>query len=168
MPAPPSTVSVAGFQSQFTREFPYGTGTGTVTNADIQRAINEAASFFNGALFDSTEIPIWYYYLSAHILALDVQDAGGLNPLQNQGQGLLNQGEGAVDAKSAAELSMTFDTQDPTLAQGGLVWYHKTNFGKKYLSIITRRSAGTMFTVFGPTEIDTGQSAIGAGDIWNP
>lgn len=156
MPSPPSSVSVAGFKAQFAREFPYGTGTDKVMDGDITRAINEAASSFNGALFDSTETPIWFYYCAAHFLALNIQAAGGLNVFGREArQGVNSVGEGVLSGKGVGPVNQQFDGQDESLKSPGLAWFHKTEFGKKYIAKVSARSVGSVFAVPGPVEPDT-------------
>lgn len=46
--------TVAQFQAQFSRDFPYGSGLDSVTSQDIQNAYNEAFGLFKPALFDTT------------------------------------------------------------------------------------------------------------------
>jgi|ERR1035437_3705178 hypothetical protein len=50
--------TIAQFKAQFPRDWPYGAGPETVTNGDIQNAINEGYGLFNGSLWN-TSIPLF-------------------------------------------------------------------------------------------------------------
>lgn len=145
MPTPAATVS--DFKDQFTREFVYGLSKETVMDADITRALNEAASVFNGALWeDDDEKVTAYCYAAAHFLVLNLQAAGGLLA-QNVGAGVNSRGGGNVAAKSVGSVSLTFAlptslTEDPILH--GFI---RTDFGQRYLAMLTPRLVGPGFVV---------------------
>lgn len=154
MPATPSFATVAAFKAQFRREWPYGAGTDRVQDLDITQALAEAASYFNQGLWDTTEAPTWYNILSAHVLVLNIQAAGGLNPLPDLGQGLTSSGEGPVAAKSAGDVSLTLDRQDDTLKDPGLAWFQKTEYGMKYAAQLAQRRCGAgAMVVAGPQDL---------------
>ncbi len=151
MPFPPS---VSDFKAMFTREFAYGTSGLTVMDNDIQRSLNEAGIVFNPDLWSTaqlgstTEQNIAYLYVSAHFLALNVQGAGGLSAI-NRGRGVKSAGGGSIQSKSVGAVSVTYafpaSIQDsPILGQ-----FMRTDFGQKYLALITPRLVGNVQVVSG-------------------
>lgn len=150
---------ISDFKAQFNREFQYGTNQNQVQDADIQRALNEAASWFNSSLWDDTlETIIAYCYCTAHIMVQNIRESGGLTA-ENQGLGLDSRGESAVSSKSVGPASVTYIlppsiTDSPILSQ-----FLSTGFGKRYLYMLTPRIVGNMYVVEGFRE------DAGLGDV---
>lgn len=148
--------TIAQFQSQFPRDWPYGSGTDTVQNSDIQAAINEGQSLFNPGLFSNTpstgytisEAQIAFCYLAAHLMVLSLQNSGGLGaPLSYQGQG--SSGGGVVETKTVDSVSVGYAVPDfvrksPTLSQ-----YMRTGYGQKYLQMVAPKIPGRRVMVVG-------------------
>jgi hypothetical protein len=147
--------SVADFKAQFTREFKYGESLADVQDNDIQRSINETYVSFNPGLWDgatalgsTTELNIAYLYLSAHYLALNVQGAGGLSPV-NRGRGVKSSGGGTIQNKSIGSVSIAYAIPEYVQNSAILGQYMRTDFGQKYLALLAPRIVGNVAIVSG-------------------
>lgn len=219
--------SIAQFQAQFPRDWPYGKGTDSVTPGDIQNAINEAFGLFHPGLWNSciptfsasitgttvlnsntisalssvygllpgqtitglgipalstiqlvgassvvisanatasaagvalqvggtagytvSEATIAYCYLSAHLLVLSLQNAGGLGaPLSFQGAG--SSGGGTVESKTVGSVSVTYSIPDRVKNSPSLAQYMRTGYGQKYLQMLAPKIPGRRIVVVG-------------------
>lgn len=146
--------TVAQFKAQFSRDWPYGTGPETVTEGDIQNAINEAFNNFHASLFNNTivagttvaESTIAYCFLAAHLMVLNLQNAGGLSsPLSHQGLG--SSGGGTVESKTVGSVSITYAIPDSVKNSPTLGQYMRTGYGQKYLIMIAPKIPGRRITV---------------------
>lgn len=151
MPTPPAAATIAGFKAQFERDFKYGSGLDTVRDTDIQRGFNEAAALFNGALWDSQELPIAYYYASAHFMVLDVQAAGGLSGVK-MGLGTDNRNSGVISSKAAGQLSVQYGIPQGLIENPILGQFMETAYGRRYLQMIAPRLVAGAITVSGPRD----------------
>lgn len=146
--------TVAQFKAQFPRDWPYGKGTETVTDGDIQNAINEAFNNFHASLFNNTapvgttvaESTIAYCFLTAHLMVLNLQNAGGLGAPESF-QGVNTSGGGTVESKTVGSVSISYAIPDaiknsPTLSQ-----YMRTGYGQKYLIMIAPKIPGRRVVV---------------------
>ncbi len=147
--------SVSDFKAQFNREFVYGTSLATVQDADIQRSINEAGISFNQGLFDgqtplgtTTELNIVYLYVAAHYLVLNIQGAGGLSSV-NRGRGVKSSGGGTILSKTVGSVSVTYVIPDHIANSPILGQFMRTDFGQKYLVLLTPRLVGNVAVVSG-------------------
>ncbi len=147
--------SVSDFKAQFTREFLYGTSLAQVQDNDIQRAINEASIPFNPGLWDgttplgsTTELNIVYLYLAAHFLTLNIQGAGGLSSI-NRGRGVKSSGGGTIQSKSVGSVSVTYVIPEDIQNSPILGQFMRTDFGQKYLTLLTPRLVGNVAIVSG-------------------
>ncbi len=148
--------SVTNFKNQFVRDFVYGPGLDTVTDKDIQNALNSASSVFNPGLFSTeaigvapdltSEAMISYLNASAHFLVTSLQAAGGLG---KKGRGVYSQGEGMMSSKSVGGVSASFSwpsviTDSPILFQ-----FSKTTYGQSYLQVLMTKLVGNVGAVLG-------------------
>lgn len=147
--------NVANFKAQFNREFIYGASLDTVQDNDIQRAINETSIAFNPCLWDgttplgtTTELNIAYLYLSAHYLTLNIQGAGGLSAVP-RGRGVKSAGGGSIQTKSVGSVSVAYAISEDIAKSPILGQYMRTDFGQKYLMLITPRLVGNVGIVSG-------------------
>lgn len=152
MPTPPAAVTIAVFKAQFDRDFTYGTGKEFVRDIDITRALNDASSLFNTALWDSQELPIAYCYASAHFLALNVQAAGGLSALP-QNLGTENRNTGLLTSKNVGQVSIQYGIAQGLLEDPILGQFLETSYGRRYLQMLSPRCVGHVITVSGPIDI---------------
>lgn len=143
------------------RYFPYGTGMDSITDADIQLAINTAQSGYNWnpANFDGTVISpagqtpqsmqtIAFFYLAAHILTLNIQAAGGLKSEGVLG-GVHSGAEGIVDSKSVGGISQS-QSYPSWLKESPALWSCLlTRWGRQYLDMLLPSLVGNMYVVGG-------------------
>jgi hypothetical protein len=144
--------SIQDFKDKFTREFVYGTGGDMVRDEDIQSAYDEAVVYFNQSLLPTEALQkIAWLYLSAHIMVLNIQTAGGLSAV-NLGQGTRNVGEGVIVSKGVGQVNVTYQVPPPNVAKSAiLLYFFRTDFGQRYMQIIYPMTAGPAVVVDGPT-----------------
>lgn len=148
--------SVANFKNQFTRDFSYGTGVETVTDTDIQNALNMTSGVFNPCLFSTSplgvaphitsEALIAYLNASAHFLVTSLQAAGGLG---KKGRGTNSQGEGIVGNKSVGGVSVGYVWPSTVTDNPVLFQFTKTAYGQLYLQVLVTRLVGNVSAVLG-------------------
>lgn len=143
---------VSDFKTQFDRDFPFGTGFDSVRDSDITKALNEAGLIFNSTLFDLTtttnEGAIAYCYAAAHFLVLNIQQAGGLSA-DGPRKGTEDSAVGIINSTSIGSVSVNY-TLPPSLAENPILSHFMlTNYGKKYLSLLTPKLVGNAFVVGG-------------------
>jgi len=144
-------ISATDFKAYFTREFSYGVDANNVRDADISRAIAEAAIVFNEALWGSAaEAKIAYEYLTAHFLVIALRNNGGLGV---QKKGTFSTGGGAVNSKSAGPLSVSFTLSSMVTEYPQLSQMLETGFGQTYLTMLSPRLVGNIVAVEGMTQI---------------
>lgn len=131
------------FKNYFVRDFPYGTTSDKVTDADITKALGQAAFNFNEALFGSqTEFNIGFCYLTAHYLVID---------LQTSSQGLSGSFAWLEASKAVGSVSQSFSIPQQVLDHPVYSMLSKTNYGAKFLSLMLPRLVGQIFVSFGGT-----------------
>jgi hypothetical protein len=150
--------SIADFKAQFDRDFVYGSGTDTVRDADITRALADANMLFNPGLWSTEEKPTVYGLLAAHFLVTNIQAAGGASP-GNQGKGLASHGGGTVESKSVGGVSVGFAVPDFVRQNPILSQLMRTDYGQKFLMLIYPRLVGNVAVISGSP--DGGISAPG-------
>lgn len=157
MTAPNFPPQVADFETQFFREFRYGTGFDYVKDEDIQRGLNEAGIMFNPCLWDSTvpigtssEAGIAYMYLAAHLMVLSIQQmAGGLSAVP-RGKGTRNSAEGVVVASGVGQAHVTYQVPPPRVADNAVLMdLFRTTFGQRYIAMLEPRLIGNVVVVSG-------------------
>lgn len=154
---PPATV--ADFQTQFPRDFKYGSGLETVRDVDIQAALNFASTVFNPSLFDTTlvgltgqetsEALMCYLNASAHFLVLSLQAAGGLAAVSRY-QGPNSQGDGIITNKSVGGVSIGYEWPALVIDNPALFQFTKTAYGQAYLQVLVLKLVGNVSVVAGP------------------
>lgn len=147
MPTPPT--DVADFKAQFPREFVYGTQLSQVLDADINRCMNEATMVFNADLWeDATARDIAFLYASAHFLVQNLQTVGGTQ-LVNTAQALNSKGGGTVVSKSVGGVAVQYALPPSITEDKMLSGFMHTDFGQRYLQLLTPRLVGGGFVVEG-------------------
>lgn len=149
---------VSDFKAQFVREFIYGSGLDKITDNDIQRALNEAPPRFNQCLLDTlVEQTAAFLYLAAHIMWVNIQNAGGLSAVP-RGRGVRSQPQAIINSASVGQVSQSNQppperiSSSPALSE---LW--ASPFGRIYVGMISPRLIGNMAVVSGPdAEIPTG------------
>jgi hypothetical protein len=138
--------TVAQFKAYFYRDFPYATSQSDLTrviDADITKAIAEAAFYVNEGLFSvQDDFQLAYMYLTAHYLCTD---------LMNAKQGLNGQYNWLVTSKSVGNVSESYQIPEFILKNPTLAMMSKTTYGAKYLSIIAPLLVGPVYAVGGRT-----------------
>jgi hypothetical protein len=148
--------SVSDFQAYFTRDFNYGSGPTNVTPADIQRGLNEAVMVFNPGLWSSTtEQMVAYLYVAAHFMVLNIQEAGGLSA-QNLSRGVQSKGGGTIESKGVGSVNVSFAVPDFVRQSPILSQFMRTDYGQKYIQLITPRLVGNVTVVAGEFPINAG------------
>jgi hypothetical protein len=147
---PPATV--ADFKAQFPagRGWPYGTGSDTVTDADITAGIAMALTVWNPSLFSTLEAKPVFLLAAAHFVVTAVQAGGGLRARAEGtpgaglgGKATENTGSGIIASKTVDKVSVayagfeTLVTRFPTLAA-----MRTTDFGQQYALIVAPRLCG--------------------------
>ncbi len=144
------------FKAQFTRDFVYGGVNGgfeTVLDSDIQRALNETPIVFNQTLWGSNEVTIAFLYAAAHFMVLNIQEAGGL-AVKNKGLGVQSKGGGTVASKSVGGVSVNYDVPDFVKQSPILSQFMRTDYGQKYIQLITPRLVANMAVLSGSEPVN--------------
>ncbi len=136
--------TVTQFQTQFVRDFPYGTDPNVaVLDVDIINAFNLVDTTINQALFSTqSQFQIAYGYLAAHFLVLN---------LRASSQGLNGQYTWAQNSKSVGQVSEAFTIPQRVIDNPNFMQYTKTNYGAMYLNLLWPLLVGQAFTVCGTT-----------------
>lgn len=140
-------VTVADFKAYWTRGFPYGTDASTtVTDGDIQRALNDATINFNPDLWEAgLDLNTGFLYLAAHFLASAVQMAGGLD----MNIGVQNAGGMPISAQTVGSVSLTFELPERWKNDPSIAPFLTTKFGITYVQMAMPRTSGNMQVVAG-------------------
>ena len=134
-----TTPTIAEFKSKFSRDFPYGSDTTTVMDADITSALGDAAFGINSELFGTQEnYTLGYLLLTAHNLVLN---------LRASSQGIAGQYSFLQGSKGVGSISESFAIPQRILENPILAMYCKTHYGAKYISFVLPMLSGQMFTV---------------------
>ncbi len=136
------TPTVAEFKAYFDRDFPYGSTSATVKDADIQKALDEAALYFNDTLFSEAAISIAYLYLTAHLMVMN---------LRASTQGIAGNYSWLESSKSVGSVSTSSEIPEAIKSNPILSALSKTNYGAKYLSMLLPALVGQIFTSHGAT-----------------
>lgn len=149
-----ATPTVADFKAKFIREFVYGTGLDSVTDADIQRGLEEAVPLFNADLLSTVaEQNSAYLFIAAHNMVMNIQAAGGLSAIP-RGRGVRNVGEGVMVSKGIGQANVTYQVPPPRIAESPtLLYFFRTDFGQRYIQMVVSRLSGHMAVVAGPNDI---------------
>ena len=150
--APWVVPTVAQFQAQFFRDFPYApaqlaTDTSDATlskyviNQDIQNAIDLANVDFNSGLFGDMSQTI-FMYLAAHYLIVNIRDSS---------MGLNSQPKWILDASSVGGVSISNNINERFASDPNFSKYLTTGKGQIYLDLVYP------FTV-GNVQLNCGQS----------
>lgn len=137
--------TISQFQSQFIRDFPYGTDPNVaVLDVDIINAFNLTDTMINQGLYPTQlAFQISYGYLAAHYLVLN---------LRASSQGLNGQWNWIQNSKAVNGVSEGFDIPDRIKNNPDFAAYTKTNYGAMYLNLLWPLLSGVMYTVCGRTK----------------
>lgn len=140
-------VTVADFKTRFARDFIYGTDpSAAVTDGDVQNALDDATLIFNTAMWETgTELNTAYLMLTAHMLALNIQAAGGLG----LSIGEQNAGGAPIAAQSVGSVSLTFDLPESWKSNPTVSPFLRTTYGIRYIQMAWPRMRGNFAVVQG-------------------
>ena len=153
LPTPPATL--ADFKKRFARDFKFGKGNDTVTDADIKNAMQDSMIVFNPILFSDSEGWQGFLYLSAHYVRINIEAAGGLQP-EVEGLGIENQAEQVLSGASTQGVNKNyveppdFVKRTPLFQQ---LWL--TTYGQKYVAMVQPKLVGNVGIVAGPRDFNT-------------
>lgn len=136
--------TVTDFKNYFTRDFPFGPDPQIeITDADIQRAIDETNCQINMGLFSGQDCySMAFMYLTAHFLVTNIK---------NSSQGLSGQFEGLLSSKSVSSVSSSFQYPEEFSSNPLFMMIAKTPYGARYLEIIYPLTRGSVFVTEGAT-----------------
>jgi hypothetical protein len=156
MSTPP--VSSAQFKIRFARDFVFGTTMDKVLDSDITNALSEAMLIFNSGLWeDEAEGAVAFGFAAAHCLVLNVQAAGGLSA-QNLGRGVHSHGGGVVNNKSVGSVSVGYAVPDFVTSSAILSQLMRTDYGQRYLHLLTPRLVGNINVLEGSNDTGVGRA----------
>lgn len=131
------------FKAYHDRSFPYGSTIEQVRDADITKAIAQAAVNFNAALFDDqATYTLCFLWLAAHYLVIDLRAAS---------QGVAGNFSWLQTSKSVGSVSESFTIPQRILDNPYFALIAQTPFGAKYLSLILPQLTGNVYVVGGAT-----------------
>lgn len=136
--------SVAQFQSQFTRDFPFGTDPSTqVLDSDVTYAFTFVNVNINQALFaDQGSYTLGYNLLAAHYLVMN---------LRASSQGINGQFNFLQASKGVGSVSEAFSIPQRILDNPDWAILCKTNYGAMFIQLIIPQLAGQMYIAYGTT-----------------
>jgi Protein of unknown function (DUF4054) len=157
--------TIDAFKAQFPEDFPYGLGSGAVTPADVQLALNLVASgaYFNPALFQTeplaalsstasvpapTEQSMAFLYCAAHFLYLNVKTRGGLKAPGFRG-GLSSGPQGVLSNKSVGGVSVSYEWPEGVKDDPMLFQFTRSPYGEMYLQLLVPKLVGNIGLVAG-------------------
>lgn len=141
-------ITVQYFKEYFYRDFPYSvsqTDFSGIVNADIDKAMKEAALTYNPNLFDkgSEEEKIAFGYLTAHYLVIDIA---------NSTSGLANKFKGYISNKSVGSVSVGYSLPSWITDSPILSLLAQTGYGAKYLALMMTNMVGNVAIAKGATQ----------------
>lgn len=158
------TPQVADFKAQFPLDFPYGEGPESVSDEEIQAALNLTAggSYFNPALFNikplgagnppvsptTTEASMAFLFCSAHFLYLAVKRRGGLRAPGFKG-GMRSSAQGVTTGQTVGPVSVQREWPDSVKNDPMLFTFTQSAYGEQYLQMLTPKLVGNVGLVGG-------------------
>lgn len=134
--------SVADFQAQFVRDFPYGTDpTISVLDSDITYAFMVTNVNINPGLFpDQGTYTLAYNLLAAHYLVTN---------LRSSTQGINGQYNFLQASKGVGSVNESFNIPPRVMENPYWSMLTKTNYGAMYLQILLPQLAGQIYNAYG-------------------
>ena len=141
MPYAPITVS--NFKEFFVRDFPYGTTSEAVMDADIAKALATAGDNFNESLWSTQgSFGRAYCYLAAHYLVQSIRASSS---------GLNSQNAGNTTSKAVGSVNESYDMPERVKSSPFLAGLYTTLYGKTYVDLISLRLIGNVSFLRGIT-----------------
>lgn len=137
--------SVADFQAQFARDFPFGTDPNVaVLDSDVTSAFLYTNVNISQALFaDQGTYTLAYNLLSAHYLVLN---------LRSSSQGINGQYNFLQASKGAGQINESFNVPQRVLDNPYWTMLTKTNYGARYLEILLPQLTAQIGIAYGTTQ----------------
>lgn len=134
--------SVLDFQTQFNRDFAYGTDINTsVLDSDITKAFTYTNININQGLFsDQGSYNLGYLLLSAHYLVTN---------LRSSSQGINGQYSFLEQSKGVGGVNQAFAIPQRILDNPYWSMLSKTNYGSEYIGLLLPQLCGQMFATGG-------------------
>lgn len=118
-----------------------GTSSIQISGAATANGSGIALTVVPGSGYTVTEATIAYSYLTAHLLVLSLQNAGGLGA-PSPGQGAASSGGGIVQSKAVGQVSLQYALPPTVLNSPALAQYLRTGYGQKYLQMLAPKLPG--------------------------
>lgn len=136
-------VTVTQFKTFFARDFPYGTTTAEILDADITKALATAAINFNEGLWSSqATFETAFLYLAAHFLVESIKASQ---------QGVASQYGGNTASKSVGNVSESYAIPDNVKNNPFLAGLYTDRYGATYVQLIGPRIIGNVTLMYGMT-----------------
>jgi hypothetical protein len=153
--APGQAISGAGIPASTTITFVGASSivisqNATATAASVQLTIGGVSGY------SVSEAQIAYLYLSAHLMCLSIQNAGGLGAPAPK-LGVLSTGGGVIQTKGVGSVNIGYSFPDYVINSPTLSQYLRTGYGHIYLQMVTPKLPGRRVMVVG------GEPTIGGG-----
>lgn len=152
--APGQSITGAGIPASTTITF-VGTNSIQISNNATATATAVQLTIGGTSGYTASEAMIAYNYLTAHLMVLSLQNAGGLG-VPSSFQGPNSTGGGVVQSKSVGSVSVSYAFPDYVINSPTLSQYLRTGYGQKYLQMLTPKMAGRRVKVVGgePTVVN--------------
>lgn len=130
--------AVSVFKAYFTRDFSYAPDSDAdnlayVTDADIEKAYDQAVANFNDSLFEDDITQMVFLWLSAFYLVYD---------LQTSSHGISSQANFPISSKSVGNVSVGYTVPEQYAKDPFLSVFTGNGYGLKYLSYLVPRLRG--------------------------
>jgi hypothetical protein len=114
----------------------------TATAEDVMLTVGSLAGY------SVSEAQIAFCYLTAHLLVLSLQNAGGLGAPESF-QGPASSGGGTVQTKQVGSVSIGYQLPDFVMSSPTLSQYMRTGYGQKYVQMLAPKIPGRRVMVVG-------------------
>lgn len=136
-------ITINDFKARFVRDFPYGTDSSKVMDADITYALVMAGLNFNEGLWESqTLFSQMFLLLSAHFLVTNIRASSS---------GLNGQFAGLTQSKAVGSVNESYVIPDRVKNSPFLMGLYSTHYGAQYVAQVWPRLTGHVMTVRGGT-----------------
>jgi hypothetical protein len=157
--APGQSVTGPGIPASTTITF-VGATSIQISNNATATATGVLLTFGGPSGYSVSEAQIAYLYLTAHLMVLSLQNAGGLGAPDSK-LGGQSTGGGIINNKTVGGISVGYEMPEFVRTRPALSQYMRTGYGQKYLQIITPKLAGRRVMVVG------GEPTVGNAPINN-
>ena len=115
--------------------------------------MDDALLLYNSGLWSTADGKIAFMFMAAHFLVTTLQAAGGLCS-EVSGEGATNRGTGVISNKSVGAVSLGYvDPPERVKRNANLMIFWETEFGKRYIAMLTPKLVGNVGVVSGPSDV---------------